>query len=160
MNVNEHLWSPNVYKPALISFSSPVMQFFLINAVDILAISLFLFLLVNLRDCRRRRRLSYPPGPPSWPIIRNFFDIPKDKPWIAYTDMSKKYGRRNIFGTTDSPQLNRAFLGDIIYLRFFSEAIVVLSSFSAIKDLLEKRGDNYSDRPSIPIMEMYILQRF
>jgi hypothetical protein len=35
-----------------------------------------------------------------------------------------------------------------------------LSSFSAIKDLLEKRGEIYSDRPSIPIMKMYVLLRF
>ena len=63
----------------------------------------------------------------------------------------------NILGTTDSTQLNRASLGDIIYLRAFSKVIVVLSSFSAIKDLLERRGEYYSDRPSIPIMEMYVL---
>jgi cytochrome P450 len=86
--------------------------------------------------------------------------MPKDEPWIAYTDMSKKYGRRNILGTTGSPQLNRAFLGDIFYLRAFSKVIVVLSSFSAIKDLLEKRGEYYSDRPSVPIVKMYDLKRF
>ncbi|KAI0278785.1 hypothetical protein BGY98DRAFT_916551 [Russula aff. rugulosa BPL654] len=116
------------------------MQFLLISAVDSLAISLFLYLLVKFRNLRRRKGLSYPPGPPSWPIIGNFFDIPKEKPWIAYTDMSKKYGRRNILGTTASPQLNCASLGDVIYLRAFSTDTVVLSSFSAIKDLLEKRG--------------------
>ncbi|KAF8504866.1 cytochrome P450 [Russula emetica] len=111
------------------------MQFLFINTVDVLAISLFLYLLVTFSNSRRRRGLPYPPGPLSWPIIGNLFDIPKVEPWIAYTDMSKKYG-------------------DIIYLRAFSEVIVVLSSFSAIKDLLEKRGDNYSERPSVPIMEM------
>jgi hypothetical protein len=83
--------------------------------------------------------------------------MPKDEPWIAFTDMSKKYGRRNILGTTGSSQLNRAFLGDIIYIRAFSKAIVVLSSFSTIKDLLEKRGEYYSDRPSAPILKMYVL---
>ncbi len=62
--------------------------------------------------------------------------------------------------TTGSPQLNRTFLGDIIYLRAFSKVIVVLSSYSAIKDLLEKRGEYYSDRPSTPIMKMYVLERF
>jgi hypothetical protein len=132
----------------------------LISAVDTLAISLFLYLIVKFYDSRRRKGLSYPPRPPSWPVIGNFFDIPKDKPWIAYTDISKKYGRRYILGTTGSPQLNCAFLGDIIYLRTFSKAIVVLSSFSAIKDLLEKRGEYYSDRPSLPIMKLYVLWRF
>ena len=59
--------------------------------------------------------------------------------------------RRNILRTTSLPQLsslNHAFLGDIIYLRSFSKVIVVLSSCSAIKDLLEKRGEYYSDRAS------------
>jgi hypothetical protein len=135
------------------------MRFLLISIVDALAISLFLYLLVTLRDSRRRRGLSYPPGPPSWPIIGNFLDIPKDKPWIAYTDMSKKYGRRNVLSNTGSPQLIRdpSSTGDLICLRVFSQAIVVLSSFSAIKDLLEKRGEYYSDRPSVPIVEMYVV---
>ncbi len=115
------------------------MRFFLISTVDTLAISLFLYLLVKFRDHRRRKGLSYPPGPPSWLIIGNFFDMPKNKPWIGYTNMSKKYG------------------GDIIYLRAFSKVVVVLSSSSAIKDLLEKRGEYYSDRPAIPIMKMYVL---
>jgi hypothetical protein len=133
------------------------MRLLLINTVDALVISLFLYLLVTFRDSRRRRGLSYPPGPPSWPIIGNFLDIPKDKPWIAYTDMSKKYGMRNIFGTTGSPQLNHASQGDIVHLRAFSKVVVVLSSFSVIKDLLEKRGEYYSDRPSVPIVEMYVV---
>ncbi|KAN0125502.1 cytochrome P450 [Russula decolorans] len=111
------------------------MRFLLISAIDTLAISLFLYLLVKFRCRRRRKGLPYPPRPPSWPIIGNFFDMPKDEPWIAYTDMSKKYG-------------------DIVYLRALSKAIVVLSSFSAIKDLLEKRGEYYSDRPSMPTQKM------
>jgi hypothetical protein len=68
------------------------MQFLLVNAFDCLAISLFLYLLVVFRDHRRRGGLPYPPGPPSWPIIGNLLDVPKDTPWIAYADMSKKYG--------------------------------------------------------------------
>ena len=133
------------------------MWLLLLSVVDTLAISLLLYLLVKFSDRRRRKGLSYPPGPPSWPIIGNFFDTPKDKPWIGYTDLSKKYGRLYILGSTGLPQLNRAFLGDVVYLRSLSKVIVVLSSFSAIKDLLEKRGEYYSDRPSIPIMKMCVL---
>jgi len=76
------------------------MQFHLVNAVDVFSISLFLYLIVSFRDRRRRGGLSLPPGPQPWPIIGNFLDILKDKPWIVYTDMSKKYGRRNILRTT------------------------------------------------------------
>jgi hypothetical protein len=79
------------------------MPFLLINAFDCLAISFFVYLLVNFRERRRRTRLLYPPGPPLWPIIGNLLDVPKDMPWTGYTDMSKKYGRRKTLGGTGSP---------------------------------------------------------
>ena len=44
--------------------------------------------------------------------------------------------------------------GDVVCLQIFSEVIVVLCSLSAIKDLLEKRGETYSDRPPLPIFQM------
>jgi hypothetical protein len=79
------------------------MQPFLINLVDCLAISLFLYLFALFRDRRSRNGLSYPPGPPSWPIIGNLFDVPKEAPWIAYADMSKKYGKGSILRDTYPP---------------------------------------------------------
>jgi hypothetical protein len=44
--------------------------------------------------------------------------------------------------------------GDIMSFRVFGQVIVVLSSIKAAKDLLEKNGDTYSDRPIIPLYEM------
>jgi hypothetical protein len=76
------------------------MQSLLINAIDCLVISLFLYLLFAFRDRRRRGGLSYPPGPPPWPIIGNLLDVPKDAPWNAYVDMSRKYGTYNIIDDT------------------------------------------------------------
>ncbi|KAI0253721.1 cytochrome P450 [Lactifluus subvellereus] len=104
------------------------MQFLSITAVDCLMICFVLYLLTALQDHRRRRGYPYPPGPRSWPIIGNLFDVPNRLPWIAYTDMSKKYG-------------------DVMCLRVFDQVVVVLSSSSAIKDLLGRRGEMYSDRP-------------
>ena len=75
------------------------MRFLLINVFDFLAISLFLYFIASFRDHRRRGGLSYPPGPPSWPIVGNLLDVPKDAPWSAYAEMSKKYGKRDILGT-------------------------------------------------------------
>jgi len=77
----------------------------------------------------------YPPGPPSRPIIGHLLDVPKDAPWIAYAEMSRIYG-------------------DVFCLRVVSQVVVVLSSLSAIKDLLEKRGEIYSDRPSLRVTEL------
>jgi hypothetical protein len=50
--------------------------------------------------------------------------------------------------------LKPAFQGDVIYLRVFSEVVVILCSLSAIKDFLEKRAETYSERPYLPILEM------
>ena len=44
--------------------------------------------------------------------------------------------------------------GDILYLQVFGQGIVVLSTLPAIKDLLEKRGEIFSDRPAFPIHHM------
>jgi len=49
--------------------------------------------------------------------------------------------------------------GDILCLHVFGQVIVVLNSVKATKDLLERRGDIYSDRPAIPIYEMYVVLR-
>ncbi|KAH9987414.1 cytochrome P450 [Russula vinacea] len=109
--------------------------------IDALAFFLFLYLLALFRDYKRRRGLPYPPGPPSRPIIGNLLDIPKDTPWTVYADMSKKYG-------------------DVICFRVFNQVVVVLCSLSAIKDLLEKRAQTYSERPTLPILEMMDLDWF
>ena len=135
------------------------MQSLLINVIDCLAISLFIYLLFVFRDRRRRGGLPYPPGPPPRPIIGNILDIPQDTPWITYVDMSKKYGTHNIISDTCSPllKLTPAFQDDVISLRVFSEVVIVLNSLSSLKDLLEKRGQIYSERPALPIAEMYVL---
>jgi hypothetical protein len=82
------------------------MGSFLLNTLDCFAALFFLYLLVHFRDRRRRGGLPYPPGPPSWPIIGNLLDIPKDLAWTEYADMSKKYGKCNILVDIGSRQLN------------------------------------------------------
>ena len=77
-------------------------MFRLVNALDCLVFALFLYLLiVFIRDRGRRGVFLHPPGPPSWPIIGNLLDVPKDAPWIAYSNMSKKYGRCNILSFSE-----------------------------------------------------------
>lgn len=36
-------------------------------------------------------RSKMPPGPFPWPIIGNTFSLPKNKPWIYFEELSKKY---------------------------------------------------------------------
>jgi hypothetical protein len=46
--------------------------------------------------------------------------------------------------------------GDIISFRAFGQVVVVLNSVKVNKDLLENRPDIYSDRPVIPIFDMFV----
>jgi len=69
------------------------MPFLFTYALGCLAIFLFRRFLFAFRDYRRRHGIPYPPGPPSRPIIGNLLDVPKEAPWIAYANMSKKYGK-------------------------------------------------------------------
>jgi hypothetical protein len=69
-----------------------IMQFPSITAVDGLVILTSFYFVLLLHDHRRRRGLPYPPGPRSWPIIGNLLDVPSRRPWVTYSEMSKKYG--------------------------------------------------------------------
>lgn len=55
--------------------------------------------------------------------------------------------------------LTEGMAGDVLSFRVFGKVIVVLNSLKANKDLLERRADIYSDRPVIPIVEMYVFSR-
>ncbi len=52
--------------------------------------------------------------------------------------------------------LTEGTAGDVLSFHVFGTVIVVLNSLKANKDLLERRADMYSDRPAIPIVEMYV----
>jgi hypothetical protein len=65
--------------------------------VDFLALLCFLASIRAIYDYRRRAGLPYPPGPRPLPIVGNFFNIPKDFTWLAYTELSKTYGTLSNF---------------------------------------------------------------
>jgi hypothetical protein len=44
--------------------------------------------------------------------------------------------------------------GDVLSFHVFGQVIIVLNSVKVTKDLLEKRGEIYSDRTVIPFAEM------
>jgi hypothetical protein len=134
------------------------MQFFFFSAFDCFAAIFFLYLFLHFRDHRRRGGLPYPPGPPSWPIIRNLLDYPKVLPWRQFADMSKKYGKFNILVVPGYPFVpaEPPLQGDVICLRIYPRDVIVLNSSSAIKDLLEKRSQIYSERVYFPTLRMYV----
>jgi hypothetical protein len=125
--------------------------------IPLLVCLLFLsFALVNAlqasRDYRRRKGLPYPPGPRPLPLIGNLLDIPAEFSWLLYTQLAKKYGTPSaLFKVCHA---RRRFAGDVMSFHILGRVVVILGSTKATKDLLEKRGAIYSDRPVIPFFEM------
>lgn len=73
------------------------MQLSLVTAIDCLALSAFLYILLTFQDHRKRRGLPYPPGPRSLPVVGNLLDVPKLSPWSTYANMSNTHGRADKF---------------------------------------------------------------
>ncbi|KAK7678454.1 hypothetical protein QCA50_018514 [Cerrena zonata] len=82
-----------------------------------------------------RPKLPLPPGPRGYPIIGNMLDVPSVMPWKTFRKWSKIYG-------------------DVIFLDLPGHPTVVLGSPQAAFDLLEKRSDIYSSRPTSILHEM------
>ncbi|KIJ57779.1 hypothetical protein HYDPIDRAFT_34800 [Hydnomerulius pinastri MD-312] len=99
------------------------------------------FILLTLKSLIRKRRenpagLPLPPGPPRLPIVGNLFGV-KDlgRQWLTYADWSKKYG-------------------DLLYVEIFGQKLLVLNSEKVAEELLDKRSQNYSDRPQVPMVTL------
>jgi hypothetical protein len=127
---------------------------FLKSPLDILLIVFSVIVFLAVRIYQRRGRLPYPPGPRPLPLVGNLFDIPKEFSWLSYVQLSKKHGMVYFVGKAT---LTEGMAGDVLSFHVFGKVIVVLNSLKANKDLLERRADIYSDRPVIPIVEMYVL---
>ncbi|KAI1144904.1 cytochrome P450 [Nemania diffusa] len=77
-----------------------------------------------------RRPKSYPPGPPTRPITGNIKQMPKAKVHVQYQEWAQEYG-------------------PIFSLILGSKVVIVLSSETVVRELLEKRSAIYSSRPSL-----------
>ncbi|EEB95491.1 hypothetical protein MPER_05535, partial [Moniliophthora perniciosa FA553] len=77
---------------------------------------------------------NLPPGPTAEPLLGHLRLIPSQGQAEAFHQWAKIYG-------------------DVMYLRVFGRDMVVLDSFEAAQELLEKRGAKYSCRPRFVIYE-------
>ena len=87
---------------------------------------LILFVLYLLYDLWIHRKL--PPGPRRLPLIGNLHQAPKDQDWLTYQQWFKKYG-------------------PIIRVQYGKDILILISDPEIARDLLDKRGNIYSDRP-------------
>lgn len=104
---------------------------------------------------------QYPPGPPGKFLIGNLKDVPSGgDQWLAYEKMSRDYGKYFVLCVltwVDAVAHDRAG-SDIIHLNVLGSHMLVLNSYEAARDLLEKKGGLYSNRPRFVVLnELYVL---
>ncbi|KAI0676518.1 O-methylsterigmatocystin oxidoreductase [Trametes maxima] len=97
--------------------------------------ALALLVLAALWRFRSRSVLSLPPGPKPLPIIGNLLDMPTKRQAPILRELGKKYG-------------------DVTYLNVFGQPTLILNSYAAAAELLDRRSGNTSDRPRIVMAEI------
>ncbi|EXJ63763.1 hypothetical protein A1O7_00098 [Cladophialophora yegresii CBS 114405] len=100
--------------------------------IGVLAVPVLLVLVDYVRVLRIRQRL--PPGPFPFPLVGNFFQIPKHKPWIEFEQWSKHY---------NNPMFT-IWQGH--------RPTIMCNDIWTISDLLDKRANIYSSRPQMIAM--------
>ncbi|KAG9006557.1 hypothetical protein FRB90_009884 [Tulasnella sp. 427] len=95
-------------------------------------VALTFFCLV-LRRWASGRSIRYPPGPKPLPFIGNILDLPKSEFALTWTKFGKEYG-------------------PLTWLTIPGRNFLVINSVEAAKDLLEKQGSNYINRPRFIMM--------
>ncbi|KAG1755525.1 cytochrome P450 [Suillus lakei] len=80
----------------------------------------------------KKNPAPYPPGPPGWPLVGNFSDMPQVRPWLTFAEWGKKYG-------------------DISHVEVLGQHIMVLNSVKMAMEMLDKKSSVYSDRPVFPM---------
>lgn len=93
--------------------------------------------IISVRYYAFRHRL--PPGPPGLPLIGNLLELPKSHPWLTQTKLHKKYG-------------------PIFSMQYGMSTVIYLGTYEMARELLEKRSNIYSSRPTFTMVGECISQ--
>ncbi|KAH7881400.1 cytochrome P450 [Lentinula edodes] len=119
---------------ALVSAFDSLQQALPINGFIILSLTSF-FLVWYLYNHGSRHSLPLPPGPRKLPLLGNSLDMPMTDQHIVFAQWAEKF---------DS---------DILHLKVVGGNCIVLSSYEAAMDLLDKRSSIYSSRPRVTMLQ-------
>ncbi|KAF7346416.1 O-methylsterigmatocystin oxidoreductase [Mycena sanguinolenta] len=116
-------------------FFIPLMNYY--GSLVLLSVAIALLRLSHkILSLWQRRHLPFPPGPASYPVIGNLWDLPAKVAWLTYAEWGRQYG------------------SELVHASALGQHIVVVNSVKAANELFEQRSHIYSDRPVVTMVEL------
>ncbi|XP_027627884.1 cytochrome P450 2K6 [Tupaia chinensis] len=105
------------------------------SSVWLSIVGLILIFILNTKIFMTKAFKGYfPPGPRPLPVIGNLHILNMKRPYQTMLELSQKYG-------------------SIYSIQMGPKKVVVLSGYETVKDALVNHGDEFGERPQVPIFE-------